>query len=178
MSKKLVAYFSASGVTRAAAQNLAEAAGANLYEIRPAVPYTDDDLDWTNKKSRSSVEMQDKTFRVPMAEPTQRSPLTTWSFSVFRFGGTRRLRSYTPSSRPTISPARRLYCSPHPAAAASAIPPGPEDQRPRRRHPRRQAAQWPSLRRQPEKVARRAGTVNKARSDAGDKRRLPDEDFS
>lgn len=68
MSKKLVAYFSASGVTRAAAQNLAEAAGANLYEIRPAVPYTDDDLDWTNKKSRSSVEMQDKTFRVPMAD--------------------------------------------------------------------------------------------------------------
>lgn len=68
MSKKLVAYFSASGVTRAAAQNLAEAAGADLYEIRPAVPYTDADLDWTNGKSRSSVEMRDKSFRPPLAE--------------------------------------------------------------------------------------------------------------
>lgn len=68
MSKKLVAYFSASGVTRAAAQNLAEAAGADLYEIRPAVPYTDADLDWTNGKSRSSVEMRDKTLRPPLAE--------------------------------------------------------------------------------------------------------------
>ena len=59
MSKKLVAYFSASGVTRSVAQCLAKEVGADLFEIKPAVPYTDADLDWTNKQSRSSVEMSD-----------------------------------------------------------------------------------------------------------------------
>lgn len=68
MSKKLVAYFSASGTTAAVAKALAEAAGANLYEIRPQVPYSPADLDWTNKKSRSSVEMNDKSFRPPLAD--------------------------------------------------------------------------------------------------------------
>ena len=68
MSKVLVAYFSASGTTARAAKNLAEAAGADLYEIRPAVPYTRADLDWMNKKSRSSVEMNDKSFRPPLAD--------------------------------------------------------------------------------------------------------------
>ncbi len=67
MSKKLVAYFSASGTTAAAAKTLAEAAGADLYEIKPQTPYTHADLDWTNKKSRSSVEMNDKSFRPPLA---------------------------------------------------------------------------------------------------------------
>lgn len=68
MSKKLVAYFSASGATAAVAKTLAEAAGADLYEIRPQVPYSPADLDWTNKKSRSSVEMNDKSFRPPLAD--------------------------------------------------------------------------------------------------------------
>lgn len=68
MSKKLVAYFSASGTTAAAAKTLSEAAGAGLYEIRPQTPYTRADLDWTNKKSRSSVEMNDKSFRPPLAD--------------------------------------------------------------------------------------------------------------
>ena len=54
MSKKLVAYFSASGTTAAAARTLAEAAGADLYEIKPQIPYTRADLDWTNRRSRSS----------------------------------------------------------------------------------------------------------------------------
>lgn len=63
MAKKLVAFFSASGVTAQAARTLAEAAGADLYEITPAVPYTNADLDWMNKKSRSSVEMNDKSSR-------------------------------------------------------------------------------------------------------------------
>ncbi len=64
MSKKMfVAYFSASGVTREAAKKLAEAAGAELYEIKPEVPYSRADLDWTNKKSRSSVEMNNPSFR-------------------------------------------------------------------------------------------------------------------
>ncbi|MDR1099378.1 MAG: NAD(P)H-dependent oxidoreductase [Treponema sp.] len=63
MSKKLVAYFSASGVTAALAKTLAEAAGSDLYEIKPEVPYTKSDLDWTDKKSRSTIEMQDSSFR-------------------------------------------------------------------------------------------------------------------
>ena len=70
MSKKiLVAYFSASGVTAKAAWKLSEAAGADLYEIKPKVPYSSADLDWTNKKSRSSVEMNDPKSRPAMAEP-------------------------------------------------------------------------------------------------------------
>jgi len=67
MSRKLVAYFSAGGTTAAAAKTLAEAAGADLYEIKPKTPYTRADLDWTDKKSRSSVEMNDKSFRPPLA---------------------------------------------------------------------------------------------------------------
>jgi flavodoxin len=63
MSKKLVAYFSASGVTRNVAKELAEAAGADLYEIKPQVAYTKADLDWQDKKSRSSIEMSDKSSR-------------------------------------------------------------------------------------------------------------------
>lgn len=68
MSKKLVAYFSASGVTAKTARNLAESSGADIYEIRPQVPYTTADLNWTDKKSRSSVEMADKTFRPAIAD--------------------------------------------------------------------------------------------------------------
>lgn len=68
MSKKLVAYFSASGVTAKLAKNLAEAAGADLYEIKPAVPYTNADLNWQDKNSRSSVEMNDKSFRPAIAD--------------------------------------------------------------------------------------------------------------
>lgn len=67
MAKSLVAYFSASGVTANAAQKLAEAAGADLYEIRPAVPYTKADLNWTDSKSRSSVEMKDPASRPEIA---------------------------------------------------------------------------------------------------------------
>ncbi len=68
MSKKLVAYFSASGVTAKLAKNLAEAAGADLYEIKPAVPYKNADLNWQDKNSRSSVEMNDKSFRPAIAD--------------------------------------------------------------------------------------------------------------
>lgn len=63
MSKKLVAYFSATGTTRAAAEKLAKAASADLYEIKAALPYTTGDLVWTNEKSRSTIEMHDKSFR-------------------------------------------------------------------------------------------------------------------
>ncbi|MEE3484654.1 MAG: flavodoxin [Bacteroidales bacterium] len=62
-NKTLVAYFSASGVTEKVAKELAEVAGADLHEIKPAQRYTDADLDWHDKNSRSSVEMADKTSR-------------------------------------------------------------------------------------------------------------------
>lgn len=68
MSKKLVAYFSASGVTKNAAERLAKAVGADLFEIKPQVPYTNADLDWMNKKSRSSVEMSNPDSRPAIAE--------------------------------------------------------------------------------------------------------------
>lgn len=68
MSKKLVAYFSASGVTKAVAKRLAKAADADLFEIKPEMPYTRADLDWTNKKSRSSVEMSNPNSRPQIAE--------------------------------------------------------------------------------------------------------------
>ncbi len=68
MGKTLVAYFSASGTTARVAENLAQAAGADLYEIKPAVPYTKDDLNWMDKKSRSSVEMNDKSSRPELAD--------------------------------------------------------------------------------------------------------------
>ena len=63
MNKKLVAFFSASGTTKKAAEMIAEEAKADLFEIEPKVPYTKADLDWMDKKSRSSVEMSDKKYR-------------------------------------------------------------------------------------------------------------------
>ena len=68
MSKKLVAYFSASGSTARLAKTLAAAADADIYEIRPAVPYERRDLNWMDKKSRSTVEMQDKNCRPALAD--------------------------------------------------------------------------------------------------------------
>lgn len=63
MEKRLVAYFSASGTTKKVAEMVAENAKADLFEIKPKIPYTKADLDWMDKKSRSSVEMSDKKFR-------------------------------------------------------------------------------------------------------------------
>ena len=68
MSKKLVAYFSASGVTAKVADMLADAVGADIYEIRPEVPYTKADLNWMDKKSRSTIEMNDRTSRPAIAD--------------------------------------------------------------------------------------------------------------
>ena len=67
MSKRLVAYFSASGVTAKVAENLADAIGADVFEIQPEVPYTKDDLNWMDKKSRSTIEMSDPTSRPAIA---------------------------------------------------------------------------------------------------------------
>ena len=67
MSRKLVAYFSASGVTAKLAETLSEAIGADLYAIEPEVPYTKADLNWMNQNSRSSVEMKDPASRPAIA---------------------------------------------------------------------------------------------------------------
>ncbi len=66
--KTLVAYFSATGTTEAVAKDLASVTGATLYEIKPVEKYTDADLDWRNKESRSSVEMADKNSRPAIVE--------------------------------------------------------------------------------------------------------------
>ena len=68
MSRKLVAYFSASGTTAKVAETLAEAAGADLYEIKPSVPYTKADLNWMDKQARSTVEMNDRSSRPAVAD--------------------------------------------------------------------------------------------------------------
>ncbi len=67
-NKALVAFFSASGVTRAVAKSLAKAANADLFEILPETPYSSADLDWTNKQSRSTIEMNDPAFRPAIAK--------------------------------------------------------------------------------------------------------------
>ena len=67
MGKILVAYFSASGVTKKLAQTLAEAIGADLFEIEPKVPYTRADLNWMDKQSRSTIEMQNPASRPELA---------------------------------------------------------------------------------------------------------------
>ncbi len=63
MNRKLVAYFSVSGVTKKAAENLSKAIGADLFEIKPEVPYTTKDLNWRDKTARSTIEMNDLSFR-------------------------------------------------------------------------------------------------------------------
>ena len=63
MNKVLVAYFSATGTTKKVAEKLAKATGGNLFEIKPQVEYTSEDLNWNDKKSRSSVEMNDEFSR-------------------------------------------------------------------------------------------------------------------
>jgi len=67
MSKKLVAYFSASGVTAKVAETLAEAIGADIFEIEPKVPYTEADLNWMDNKARSTIEMSDPASRPEIA---------------------------------------------------------------------------------------------------------------
>ena len=69
MNKTLVVYFSASGTTRKIAEMIAEVGDFSLYEITPKELYTSDDLNWMNKKSRSSVEMSDKKFRPEISNP-------------------------------------------------------------------------------------------------------------
>ena len=67
MDKKLVAYFSASGVTKKLAERISKVVGADLYEIQPKDVYTEEDLNWMNENSRSSIEMKNKSFRPEIA---------------------------------------------------------------------------------------------------------------
>ena len=86
MSKKLVAFFSASGSTSRLAQTLAAAADAALFEIRPAVPYERRDLNWMDKKSRSTLEMQDPDCRPVLADtsaPTARADVIFLGFPIW-----------------------------------------------------------------------------------------------
>lgn len=68
MTKVLVSYFSASGTTKEVAEKIAYAINGDLFEIKPVETYTTEDLDWTNKQSRSTIEMSNKSFRPPILE--------------------------------------------------------------------------------------------------------------
>lgn len=116
MKKILVAYFSATGTTRKAAKALAEAADADLYEIRPKVPYTAKDLDWMDPRSRSSLEKRPgrlyRNFWTTMLRPR---PMMSF-FWAFRFGGMKLPKSSRVSSRRTISAIRKSSYLPQAAA--------------------------------------------------------------
>lgn len=71
MSKKIVVYFSASGVTKEVAKYLSEVANTDIFEIKPLIPYSKEDLDWTNKNSRSSIEMNNPDSRPEIKEKLQ-----------------------------------------------------------------------------------------------------------
>ena len=69
--KTLIAYFSATGNTAAVAKSMATATGSDIYEIRPSLPYTIEDLDWTDRNSRSSIESDDVSSRPSIADPLE-----------------------------------------------------------------------------------------------------------
>ena len=106
MSKKLVAYFSASGITAKVAEDLADAIGADIFEIQPEVPYTKADLNWMDRSSRSSREMQDKSSRPALADTSV--PVSEYDviFLGFPSGGMWPPPLSTPSWRAMTSPAR------------------------------------------------------------------------
>ena len=84
MGKKLVAYFSASGVTKKLAERISKVVGADLYEIQPKDVYTEEDLNWMNENSRSSIEMKNKSFRTKIANKVVNMILYMLDF---QFGG-------------------------------------------------------------------------------------------
>ena len=117
MAKKLVAFFSVSGITAKAARILAEAAGADLYEIKPAVPYTKADLDWMDKKSRSTLEMKDKNSRPAIADTDAHIA----DYDLIFIGISLR-QSSTPFLNAMILPVRKSFFLPHRAEAVSGRP--------------------------------------------------------
>lgn len=121
MSKKiLVAYFSASGVTAKAAWKLAEAAGADLYEIKPEVPYTSADLNWMDKNSRSSMEMNDLSSRPAIADHLEDMEKYDAIFVGFPIWWYMPRPSSTRSWRAMIFPVKPSFLLRLPAGAASA----------------------------------------------------------
>lgn len=99
MSKRLVAYFSASGVTAKVAENLADAIGADVFEIQPEVPYTKADLNWMDKKSRSTIEMSDPTSRPAIA--AKRDNMDEYASLFYMYHACRSITAA--SSRSTIT---------------------------------------------------------------------------
>ena len=100
MTEKLVAYFSASGTTARAAEKLAKEAGADLYEIRPETPYTAADLDWHDKSSRSSVEMNDPQSRPELADadaPVAGCDVVYLGFPIWWYTAPRIVRTFLES---------------------------------------------------------------------------------
>lgn len=122
MATSLVAYFSASGTTARVAETLARAASADLFEIAPANPYTAADLDWTDRSSRSTREMNDEASRPALA--VDAPPLDGYDtiFVGFPSGGTWNRASSTRSSNPPTSPARPSFPSPPAEAVALGRP--------------------------------------------------------
>lgn len=106
MKKELVAYFSATGTTARVAKLLSEAAGADLYEIKPAVPYTRADLNWNNSHSRSSLEMNDPASRPELAGAMPDVSAYEQIYLGFPSGGTLRQGLSAPSWKAASSAAR------------------------------------------------------------------------
>lgn len=122
MSKKLVAYFSASGITRNVAKMVAEAAGADLYEITPKEAYTKADLNWMDKKSRSSVEMTDKKIRPEITDTDAKIAEYDEIFLGFPIWWYVAPTIINTFLEKYDLQARRSCCSQHPAEADSEIP--------------------------------------------------------
>lgn len=121
----LVAYFSASGTTAKAAKVLAKAAGADLYEIKPAVPYTSADLNWMDKRSRSSVEMNDKQSRPALADtdaPVSKHDMIFLGFPIWWYTAPTIINTFLESYDFTGKTSSSL---PLPAAAAWVAQPQP-----------------------------------------------------
>ena len=121
MSQTLVTYFSASGVTANAAKILAQAAGADLYEIKPEVPYTRADLNWMEKKSRSTVEMNDPSSRPAINGKVEHMDQYQNIFiGCSLYGGIVNRASLILSLKAMILQARELFFLRHPAAVVLA----------------------------------------------------------
>ena len=119
----LVAYFSATGTTAKAAKALANAVGGELYEIKPAVPYTNADLNWMDKASRSSVEMKDPHSRPALADtdaPVAGHDVIFLGFPVWWYVAPTIINTFL---EPMTLPARPSSFSPPPAAAGWASRP-------------------------------------------------------
>ena len=119
MSQTLVTYFSASGVTANAAKILAQAAGADLYEIKPEVPYTRADLNWMEKKSRSTVEMNDPSSRPAINGKVEHMDQYQNIFIGFPIWWYRE-SSIIDTLKAMILQARELFSLRHPAAVVLA----------------------------------------------------------